>query len=388
MVAPPVTLRVRGRSEGLAQRILGRITRAPVNSSERGSYILIAKDADALQDCAGYASVLLSGSLRAVAREIDAPTVTAASFDHLKDGYVVAVEPRNGFVLTRYRSDSNYNVLFATEQCNSNCLMCSQPPKDIDDSWRVAENLKLISLIQDNPKFLCISGGEPTLLGDGLLETLSALRDRLPTTNVQMLTNGRRYSDRNFCQQVASVKHPHLISAVPLYADVADVHDYIVQAQGAFDETIEGLYNAAEAGMTLEIRVVLHKQSIPRLPQLAEYISQNFPFAAHVALMGLENMGYVKKNWETLWIDPVDYAGPLDEAARTLTRHGLLVSIYNLPLCVVPKGLWGLTRKSISDYKNIYLAECDGCVVREHCSGLFLSQETRHSAGIRRVSVA
>jgi hypothetical protein len=65
------------------------------------------------------------------------------------------------------------------------------------------------------------------------------------------------------------------------------------------------LYNAEQAGLTLEIRVVLHKQSIPRLRQLANFIYRNFPFTAHVALMGLENMGYVKKNWDLLWIDPV-----------------------------------------------------------------------------------
>jgi hypothetical protein len=103
--------------------------------------------------------------------------------------------------------------------------------------------------------------------------------------------------------------------------------------------------------------------------------------------MGLENMGYVKKNWETLWIDPVDYMSTLEEAALALTRQGMLVSIYNLQLCLLPKSLWGLARKSISDFKNIYLPECEGCAAKEHCAGLFLSQQDRHSAHIRRISI-
>jgi len=385
MATPPITLRIRGQLEGLAQRIVGRVTRSAVLQNERGNFVLVASNVADAQDWHGYASVLLPTELRELAAAIEAPTVVAPSFEHLKDGYIVAVEPRTGFIMTRYRWDSNYNVLFATEQCNSNCLMCSQPPKDEEDSWRVEENLKIISLVQDPPNFLCISGGEPTLLGDGLLAILTALRDQLPMTSIQMLTNGRRYSDRGFCQQVAAIKHPNLLSAVPLYADVADVHDYIVQAHGAFDETIEGLYNAAEAGMLLEIRIVLHKQSIPRLPQLAEFICQNFPFVAHVALMGLEHMGYVKKNWDILWIDPTDYAGALRKAARTFIQRGLRASIYNLPLCVVPRELWGLARKSISDYKNIYLPQCEDCAVREHCSGLFLSQLERHSSHIQPI---
>jgi hypothetical protein len=92
-----------------------------------------------------------------------------------------------------------------------------------------------------------------------------------------MLTNGRSYKDPTFTAKVAAVKHPQFISAIPLYADIAGIHDYIVQAAGAFDETVEGLYNAAEAGLVIEIRIVLHKQSIPRLVQLAEYIYHNFP---------------------------------------------------------------------------------------------------------------
>ena len=90
----------------------------------------------------------------------------------------------------------------------------------------------------------------------------------------------------------------------------------MVQAQGAFDQTIRGLYNAAEHGLGIEIRIVLHKQTLPRLPQLAEFIYRNLPFVDHIALMGLENMGYVKANWNLLWIDPVDYVETLEDVVK------------------------------------------------------------------------
>jgi hypothetical protein len=56
-----------------------------------------------------------------------------------------------------------------------------------------------------------------------------------------------------------------------------------------------------------------------------------------------------------------------------LTIYGMNVPIYNLQLCVLRRNLWKYARKSISDWKNVYLPECDGCGVRQECGG-FLSR--------------
>lgn len=101
--------------------------------------------------------------------------------------------------------------------------------------------------------------------------------------------------------------------------------------------------------------------------------------------MGLENMGYVKKNWRQLWIDPLDYATQLRSAVEHLHRRGIDVSIYNLPFCVLPSEVWGFARQSISDYKQILLDECQACEVANHCPGFFLSGEERHSRGVQPI---
>jgi hypothetical protein len=101
--------------------------------------------------------------------------------------------------------------------------------------------------------------------------------------------------------------------------------------------------------------------------------------------MGLENMGYVKKNWDLLWIDPVHYMDELKDAVRYFRLRGVNVSIYNLQRCLLPKALWGFARRSISDYKNIYIEECDNCVEKGNCAGLFASQLRRHSEHIRAI---
>ena len=116
--------------------------------------------------------------------------------------------------------------------------------------------------------------------------------------------------------------------------------------------------NLERCGLRVEIRVVLHRQTFDRLPQLAQFLARNLPFVEHVALMGLEMMGYVRMNLDALWIDPAEYQCQLAEAVHILDQHHLNVSIYNHQLCVLDRALWPFARKSISDWKNEYLNEC------------------------------
>jgi His-Xaa-Ser system radical SAM maturase HxsC len=164
---------------------------------------------------------------------------------------------------------------------------------------------------------------------------------------------------------------------IPLYADYYQVHDHVVQVKGAFNQTVRGLYNLARHGQRIEIRVVLHQLTVPRLTRLAQYIFKNLPFVEHIAFMGLENTGYTPFHLDQLWIDPVHYQEPLEEAVLHLAHLGMSVSIYNTQLCVLPGSLWPFVRKSISDWKNIYLEECQGCTKVEACGGLFASSATK-----------
>ncbi len=198
-----------------------------------------------------------------------------------------------------------------------------------------------------------------------------------------MLTNGRIFAWPAFTARLAELKHPNFMLGIPVYSDDSTIHDYVVQAQGAFDQTVIGLQQLARFGVRVEIRVVLHAITVPRLLQLAEYIYRNLTFAEHIALMGLENIGYAPRNMDKLWIDPHDYQDQLESAVEFLATRGMNVSIYNHQLCVLRKSLWKFSRKSISDWKNLYLDECGLCGVRDDCGGFFKWATKLHSAHIR-----
>lgn len=272
-----------------------------------------------------------------------------------------------------YRRGSNANTLFATERCNSHCVMCSQPPREVDDGWLVDEMLAVIPLVDPSEEQLGISGGEPTLLGDDLLMVLLRAKEKLPATGLHVLSNGRRFADKAFARCFAAVRHPYLTWGIPLYSASPEVHDYIVQSPGAWGETVRGLYNLARHGSDIEIRVVVQRANVDELGELASFIFRNLTFASHVAFMGLEPMGFARTNRDAIWVDPSDAAPAITDAVFFLANRGMTVSVYNYPLCTMPEVLWPYCRQSISDWKNRYLPVCDGCAVRGQCAGFFRS---------------
>jgi hypothetical protein len=138
----------------------------------------------------------------------------------------------------------------------------------------------------------------------------------------------------------------------------------------------------------VEIRFVIHRETCARMPEFAEFVARNLLFVDHVALMGLELTGFAKTNLELLWADPVDYQTELAIAVRRLAHAGLSVSIYNLPLCVLPAELRSFARKSISDWKRHYFDECAACVARVDCAGFFASSTLRRSRGIAALTAS
>ena len=373
-------LRIRGQANNIAEPIVGKVTRDP--SVKEEDSILIT-DSDLVEFNNQHFKGLLTTSPNV---NIDFPTVSGLlSLDHLEEGDLVSIDI-SGQVNTLYRVNSNQNFLLATERCNSNCLMCSQPPKDRNDiPYLMHIYRKLIPKIPKDCIELGITGGEPTLMSQDFFELLELIKCELPNTELHCLTNGRSFAWRNFTKRLAALDLQQLMLGIPVYSDYYQVHDYIVQAHNAFDQTILGLHNLALYNQRIEIRIVLHRLSIPRLTRLAKYIYKNLPFVEHITFMGLEHTGYTPHNIDKLWIDPVDYAAQLGEAIEFLDSHKLNVSIYNHQLCTLPQSLWKFTKKSISDWKNIYLAECEGCAAKNMCGGFFASCVNAHSQHIKPI---
>lgn len=333
----------------------------------------------------GFKAVLVKERMDGVANTDSKRDVFLLSndYDYLNEGDILRLDPNTGAMRCLHRRNSHHNTILLTERCDHYCLMCSQPPKEIDDSWLLDEAKTLVSLIPRDTQHLGFSGGEPTLYGERFIELLQHTKNCLPATAIDVLSNGRAFKDIGFTRHYAEVKHPNLMIAIPIYSDDPVRHDYVVQSNGAFDETILGILNLKSMNQRVEIRIVIHRQTVGRLVQTCQFIARNLLFVDHVALMGLEITGFTRPNLEALWIDPYEYKDILSEAVMTLNSYGIPASVYNHQLCTINPDVRNNYRKSISDWKNEFLDECNVCMKKHECGGLFSSSKKyKHSAYI------
>ncbi len=129
-----------------------------------------------------------SSILRCVlkARTLCDPTIA-------RPGDVLELDVLRQHAAVRYRRGDKGNVLFATERCNSFCLMCSQPPRDIQDGWRVEQLCSLVELIDE-----ALPGHQrrrADLAGRGFARVIAKCAQALPATHRHVLSNGRLLSD-------------------------------------------------------------------------------------------------------------------------------------------------------------------------------------------------
>lgn len=166
----------------------------------------------------------------------------------------------------------------------------------MDDSWILREIRYALPLVDKQTRSLGFTGGEPLLNWSDFLPILRDCRNLLPQTDIHVLSNGRAFASSEVVSAWAAVQHPRLTVGIPVYAAVDTIHDYVVQAKGAFDETVLGILKLKDKGQRVEIRVVLHAITAPRIVATSRWLARNLPFVDHVALMGLENTGFAVAN--------------------------------------------------------------------------------------------
>ncbi len=367
---------IQGKPINIGEDIVGRITFGK-NVFQRSDEILVSKDAST--SAFGYVATITTKETIA---DNGKPCCVVNDINDFHEGDVVVVN-KQGEIIFVYEIKSNHNAIMATERCNHCCIMCPQPPI-LQEKDKTPFNLKLISLFDKHTKEIGITGGEPTLIGDNLFVLINHIKKELPKTAISILSNGVKFADKKYAMKLAKCRHHDLQIDIPLFSDIAEEHNRIVGAK-TFYKTVQGLYNLALFHQRIGIRIVVHKQTYKRLSQFADYIYHNFPFVVQVTFMQMETTGLAKENFDQLWIDPYDYNTELREAVLLLVDRGMKSYIYNAQLCVLPEDIRCYAQQSISDWKDIYISECEGCVLRGQCAGFFESNREAHSSHIKKV---
>lgn len=284
------------------------------------------------------------------------------------DGDIVEItKERVGFLWEYNGSDNSF---FLTELCNCKCIMCPQPPQPHNKELEKKALDTLALIPKDYKGDICLTGGEVTLLDDFFLDFLRQIRAKFKNNFITILTNGKSFSNFDFLNKFHAIQAKSLV-AISLTADIDTLHDEIVGAKKSFYQTHLGICNLGKACEAIELRVVISRLNYARLSQIADYIYRNYPFVTRVVFMGMEYTGYASTNYEKIKISPIEYQGELLEAITSLVRYGMNVSIYNIPLCLLPSKLEKYSAKSISAWKNTYQKECQSCLKKNGCCGVF-----------------
>ncbi len=264
-------------------------------------------------------------------------------------------------------------TLFLTGKCNSNCIMCPYTSR-----WREkADNtplqflLRYIELMNPYAPYLCVTGGEPTILKDEFIKVLLHVKAHFKYCLLHIMTNGRAFYYSDFFEVYKISRPLNTLLGIPIYAHTSELHDAITLVPGSFEETLVGLDRLYVSGEHVELRIVLTALNVSCLVDFARFVHEKYPNIYMVSIMGLEMVGNAYKNRKNVWINFDDVTEMLTKTVDYLVSNGIQTQIYNMPLCKVNRRHWALCQKSISAEKVAFYPECEKCVIRSTCGGFF-----------------
>ncbi|WP_373079849.1 His-Xaa-Ser system radical SAM maturase HxsC [Fusobacterium varium] len=278
------------------------------------------------------------------------------------------------FIRRVFRNNSNDNILFLTNKCNSNCIFCPDPDEiRKNDREYVKDALDILELYPETIQHIGITGGEPTLLKDNFFYILSKCKNKFPNIEYTIISNGRMFFYIDFCYKYIESKPQNTTLAIPLHGYNEETHDKITRVNGSFRQTTIGLKNLLSLNEKIEIRIVLNKTNYKSLHKIIHLIIENFSSVKEVNILSLELLGNAGKNYKDFWIEKNEINSSLHVSIPLLIKNKIKVNLYNFPLCYLNSEFWALSRKSITDYKSKYGEECASCRKKPNCDGFFFS---------------
>lgn len=318
----------------------------------------------------GHSILLTSKTLSRVTNKPIAYDIDNDFFKNISNGDIIQITP-DGIIslLWEKRLNPHDFTLFITHQCNANCVMCPQPPKK-DEYSLLDTNKKILEYLSKEPiKMIGITGGEPTLKKNDLLELTRLAYKHYQSTHINLLTNGKKLSDFHYAKELA-LSNPNITFCISFPSDNIEDFNEIMKAD-IYADVLKAIQNLAILRQSIELRIVILKQNYQRLQEISQFIYRNFPFVYHIAFMGMEVTGHAFDNIDDINIEPSLYNDNLLHAVQFLHQRDMHVSVYNIPFCLVDKRLWKFVKNSISKWKQSYNPECSLCSKKSTCSGIF-----------------
>jgi len=163
-----------------------------------------------------------------------------------------------------YRMD-----LAVTYRCNNNCAHCYNarernfPELSTEQWFKVLDQLWELGV-----PHIVFTGGEATLRND-LPELIKHAETNGQITGLN--TNARRLSDEKYVQQLVDAGLDHV--QVTVESCNEQIHDQMMQAKGAFKQTIAGLKNALNNKLYVMTNTTMLRTNVHTIPDTLDFLA-------------------------------------------------------------------------------------------------------------------
>jgi len=212
--------------------------------------------------------------------------------------------------------------------CNNNCLSCSQANKaHLGDLG--TEKVK--SLLEDGRKdgcsLLVLTGGEPTIRPD--LVEISGFANSIGYKQIVLQTNGRMLCYMGFCKKLVGVGVNRYMFGIS--GQNAELHDFISQYPGAFNQAIQGIKNLKELEQEVTVNYIVNKLNYKGLPDAVELL---VGLGVNKALFSfISCAGNARKNIDLLLPRMSKVESYIHSALDKASETGLVARTCGYPFC-------------------------------------------------------
>jgi radical SAM protein with 4Fe4S-binding SPASM domain len=246
--------------------------------------------------------------------------------------------------------------LALTYRCNANCSHCynarprSYPELSTDEWVEVIDRLWDVGI-----PHICFTGGEATLRAD--LPTLVAHASKRGQIT-GLLSNGRRLADPDLTHRLVDAGLDHV--QITLESHRADIHDRMVAAQGAWEQTVSGIRNALAAELYVMTNTTLLQENAASIGATVDFLAE-----LGVPTVGCNALIYAGRGTEVVNGIPERELEPLLEIVRTRTSaHGQRLIWYTPTMyCHFDPVQFQLGVKSCTAARYNMCVEPDGAVI-------------------------
>lgn len=286
--------------------------------------------------------------------------------------------------------------------CNHHCIFCpcgknkSKREKSIiglSDFQRIIHQI----CKNGNIKSITLSGGEPTL-NPHFIDILKILSKT--NLHVGILTNGDFYQRTETFNDIIKYSNPRQVHfTTAIHSQISSSHDNITQVRGSFNRSISNLQRLMQLGYQINIKHIIHKESVHNLLEYINEINKLFPLKnVGIILCGMDYCGMNDMAIKRFAVPFKVISQSLEEIFSNFQKHeNRRLIITDLPICHIDPYYWKYFsyngKKSLSAYFsplldnidnstinlkyesdcNTFSNKCTECIVKEICPGMWKS---------------